>query len=215
MALRLYFAMGSCSLASLIALEEAGVPFEAEAIMLSAGEQKRPGYLSINPRGRVPTLLVDEQPITETIAILSYLANRFSAAELLPLDNPYLLGRAYELMSWYATSLHVAIAQIWRTERFCGPNEPCRTAIREHGRAAIEKGFEEIESILAGPWILGDRYSVVDGYTQVFWRWGERLGADMPRFRRWAAHSARLLARAPVMRALAKEKHLTELRTSA
>jgi glutathione S-transferase len=113
-------------------------------------------------------------------------------------------------MSWYASDLHVAIAQLWRTERFCG-DEKCWSAIRDSGQKKIEKGFEEIESILGGSWILGDCYSVVDGYTQVFRRWGERLGADMSRYHRWTAHSDRLLARPAVARALATEKRLTEL----
>ncbi len=214
MTLTLYFASGSCSLASQIALEEAGAIYQRKALLLSAAEHKNADYLAINPHGRIPALLVEKTPITETIAILSYVAHRFPASGLLPLDHPLLLARAYERMSWYATSLHIAIAQIWRTERFAS-QEAAWPAIREGGRASLEKGFQEIDDLMDGPWVLGDRYSVVDGYTQVFWRWGERLGMDMPRYARWAAQSNRLLDRPAVIRALAAEKGTGEAGTGA
>lgn len=200
----LYAAAGSCSLASQIALEEAGADYVIERLALAAGEQRSPGFLGVNPRGRVPALAIDGVAINETIAILTYVARRFSDAQLLPFDDPLLLAGAYQRMSWYASSLHVAIAQIWRTERTT-PIEDGWPAIRDGGREAVERGFDEIEEGLGDDWILGSRYSVVDGYTQVFRRWGTRLEIDMSKYPKWTAHSERLLMRPAVGRALAIE----------
>src|SRR5689334_12295831 len=101
--LRLYYAPGACSLAPHVALEEAGAAFEVRRVDLAAGEQRREEYLAINPLGRVPALTVDDTTICENIAILTYVAQRFAYARLLPLESPLALGRAYEIMSWLAS----------------------------------------------------------------------------------------------------------------
>jgi glutathione S-transferase len=214
MTLTLYLAAGSCSLASQIALEEAQASYEPRALLMADGEQKQADFLAINPRGRVPALVIDGTPISETVAILTYISLRFPEAALLPFDDPDLMGKAYERMSWYASSLHVGIAQMWRTERFSA-EEDGWTGIQACGRAIVESGFDEIEQRFEGPWVLGDHYSVVDGYTQVFWRWGERMGVDMSQYRRWAAQGNRLLERPAVARALASEKQALDARTAA
>lgn len=178
--------------------------YRVERLALAAGEQRAPEYLSVNPRARVPSLLVDGAAINETIAILTFVARSYPDARLLPFDNPLELARAYQWMSWYASGLHVAIAQIWRTERTTD-DAAAWPAIRDGGRAAIERGFAEIEESLDKEWVLASGFSVVDGYTQVFRRWGARLDLDMTAYPNWTAHSERLLARPAVARALARE----------
>ena len=118
MTLQLYFAPGSSSLAPLVALEELDIPYVGHRLDLAAGDQRKPEYLKVNPRGRVPTLVVDGQPVTEVLAILTYLAHRYPHSELLPLADPLKLAKAYEVMSWFASTVHVAFAQIARPERY-------------------------------------------------------------------------------------------------
>jgi glutathione S-transferase len=144
--------------------------------------------------------------VTETIALLSFIASQYPGAQLLPNDNSVLLARAYELMSWYASSLHVAIAQIWRTERFT-PDPLAWSAVRSGGLKTIRDGFAEIETMCTDTWLLGVQYSVVDAYTYVFWRWGHKLGFDMTAYPKWSAHSERLRARPSVAHVLELEKH--------
>ena len=203
--MQLYFAEGSCAFASLVALEEAGVHFVARKIDMKANEQRSAAYLAINPRGRVPTLIADGRAITETIALLTYIANRFPNAGLLPLGDPGRLARAYELMSWFASGLHVTIAQIWRSTRFT-QDATAIAALRAEGPVILLEDYREIERLMDGPWLLGESYSVLDPYAVVFWRWGERLGFDMDRFPAWAAHRARVMARPAVERAVAIEQ---------
>lgn len=203
----LYFSPGSCSLASHACLLEAKAEFKANAVLLARGEQRSAAYLAVTPKGRVPALAVDGQVITETIAILSYIAARYPAAGLLPAEDPRELARAYELMSWYASTLHVAVAQVWRTERFVA-DETLWPALREHAVGELWRGFQEIDRLCAvGPWMLGPKFSVLDPYTLVFWRWGERLGFDMPALGGWAAHGQRTMQRASVRAALEAEQN--------
>ena len=81
---KLYVAPKSCARVATIALEEIGVPFETELVRLASKQQKSPEYLALNPKGKVPVLLVDGKPITENVSILSWLNETYPDAQLLP-----------------------------------------------------------------------------------------------------------------------------------
>src|SRR5262245_4834260 len=104
--LTLYFAPGSSSMAPHIALHEVGVPFERKPISFTRSEQREPGYLAINPEGKVPTLLIDGRPLTEVAGILFYLARRFPEASLLPADDPEAEAQVIAWMSFIAATIH-------------------------------------------------------------------------------------------------------------
>jgi glutathione S-transferase len=87
--LKLFSATGSCSLASHIALEEAGADYELVKISLKNGDQRRPDYLALNPKGRVPALVTDRGILTENVAILAYVARTYPEAGLAPLDDEF------------------------------------------------------------------------------------------------------------------------------
>jgi len=86
--LKLFYAVGSCALASHIALEEAGAEYEAVRLDFAAGDQRKPEYLKINPKGRVPALITDRGILTETPAMLVYVAQSFPDPVLAPMDDP-------------------------------------------------------------------------------------------------------------------------------
>lgn len=201
----LYFAAGSCAFAALIALEESGLSYEPRRLDLAAGQQRSHEFLAINPRGRVPTLVIDGEPIAENIAVLTTIAHLSPAARLLPFGDPLALGRAYSLMSWFASGIHVTIAQLWRSERFTA--DPLgQQALRAAAPGRLQEAFDELESRITGAWLLGSEFSVVDGYAGVFHRWASgRLGMDMARYPKWNGFMDRLMARPTVHRALAKE----------
>ena len=204
--LKLYFAPGSSAFAPLIALEELGVPYDAQRLDLAAGEQRQPAYLKVNPRGRVPTLAVDGEPVTEVLAILTYLAHAHPHSELLPLADPLKLAHAYEVMSWFASTVHVAFSQIARPERFADDDE-VKAALATPGEARFARTLADIERLAQGPglWLLGDSFSAVDAYALVIWRWAERRQIDTAAYPAWSAKAARALARPSVKRALQKE----------
>ncbi len=206
MTLQLYFAPGSSSLAPLVALEELDIPYVGHRLDLAAGDQRKPDYLKVNPRGRVPTLVVDGQPVTEVLAILTYLAHRYPHSELLPLADPLKLAKAYEVMSWFASTVHVAFAQIARPERYAD-DEAIKAALATPGEARFARTLTDIEHLAQGPgpWLLGEAFSAVDAYALVIWRWAERRQIDTARYPAWSAKAARAFARPSVVRALRKE----------
>lgn len=206
MTLQLYFAPGSSSLAPLVALEELDIHYVGHRLDLAAGDQRKPEYLKVNPRGRVPTLVVDGQPVTEVLAILTYLAHRYPHSELLPLADPLKLAKAYEVMSWFASTVHVAFAQIARPERYAD-DEATKAALATPGEARFARTLTDIEHLARGPgpWLLGDAFTAVDAYALVIWRWAERRSIDTALYPAWSAKAARAFARPSVVRALRKE----------
>ncbi|HEY6868519.1 MAG TPA: glutathione S-transferase family protein [Novosphingobium sp.] len=204
MGMELYFAPGSCAFAPLVLLEEAGAEFTPRRLVLADGDQRRPEFLAINPLGRVPALVVDGTVITEVIAVITYIAQRFPQAALLPLGDPLALGKCYEMMAWLATNQQVFIAQRWRTERFV--DEPAAAVVlKDSALDRLKAGFQQIEDRIAGPWAMGAAYSAVDPYLGVFYRWAERLEFDPRQWPRWAEQHRRLLDRPATRAALARE----------
>ena len=205
--LALFYAPGACSLAPHIALEETGVPFTPVAIDLKTGEQRRPGYLEINPKGRVPTLRVDGWALTENPAILQFIGRAFPEARLWP-EDLRAAARAAEWMAWLSSTVHVAYAHMRRAERYATSDQALED-VRAKGRESCAALWPAVEAAFgAGPWALGDRYTVVDSYLMVFWTWGRgpALGFDMPSlFPRWTAQARRMAARPAVERAFRRE----------
>ena len=105
--IKLFYSPGACSLASHIVLEETGAPFEPVRVALAEGAQRRPEYLAINPKGRVPALLTDKGILTENIAILAYIAQIAPAARLAPLDDPFEFAQMQAFNSYLSSTVHV------------------------------------------------------------------------------------------------------------
>ncbi len=203
--LTLYYAPGACSLAPHILLEEIGAEFQAVRLSLADGEQRKPAYLALNPQARVPTLVEGDFVLTETPAILSYLGHRYAESGLLPLTDLHQLARCEQLLAFFSSSVHVAVAQVWRTARYVD-DASAYEAVRAGGRRALAGYFADMETLFAAAdWLVGGRFSVADLYPLIIYRWALRLGDDMRRYPAWTAHASRLLERPAVRRALADE----------
>jgi glutathione S-transferase len=202
--LRLFYSPGACSLVPHIALEEAGAEFEAVRTAIAEGAHRRPEYLAINPRGLIPALAADGQVVTENAAILTYIGHRWPESGLLPLDDLPALARVYERLSYFVSTVHYGgFGPIFRA-RARGEERP--PAVVAADRAHLRGLFGEIDALLApGPWLLGDRYSLADGYPLTFLRWARRLEFDMAAFAHWTAHARLMIQRPAVRRALARE----------
>jgi glutathione S-transferase len=150
-----YFSPGSSSMATHIALNETGAPFEARPLALQKGT-RTPDFLKVNPNGKVPTLVVDGTVLTEVAGTLFYLARAFPQAGLMPAGT---LGEA-EAVSWMsfaASTVHPAAGQ--------GPER-----VAEVWRIAEQK--------LAGKeWCVGGKYSIADIHLfRLYWRVKDRFG---------------------------------------
>ncbi|HMN82782.1 MAG TPA: glutathione S-transferase family protein [Burkholderiaceae bacterium] len=201
---KLYYSPGSCALASHLALEEAGADYQAIRVDFKAGEQRSPQYLQINPKGRVPALVTPDGVLTETPAILVYIAQMFPQAALAPLDDPFRFGVAQSFNSYLCSTVHVAHAHKGRGTRWVDESETAAiAAMQRKVPQSVAAAFELIEQqFFAGPWVLGERYSICDPYLFTIARWLEGDGIDPARFPKVAEHRARMAERPAVRKVL-------------
>jgi glutathione S-transferase len=201
----LYYSPGACSFAAHSVLYELGRPFSVRAVMLAQGAHLKAEYLAINPRARVPTLIIDGKPITELSGILTWLGQQGEG--LFPKVGTIEAAECGEWLGWLTSTVHISFAMIWRPARFL-VDENLHDALKAHGRTLVESQFDEIETRLArGPYALGANYSVADPNLLVFYRWGNRIGLPMrARFPDWTAHAERMVERPAVRAAIEAEK---------
>jgi glutathione S-transferase len=205
--LKFFFAPATCALASRIALEEAGAVYAPVRIDFKSGQQRSADYLAVNPKGRVPALVTERGVLTETPAILYYVAQTFPAAKLAPLDEPFALARAQAFNSYLCSTVHVAHAHRMRGHRWVdAADEAAIAAMRKKVPQSVGECFSLIErEMLAGPWVMGDAYTICDPYLFTLSQWLEGDGVDRARFPKLAAHTRRIKERPAVQRALAGE----------
>ena len=206
--LKLFYSPGSCALASHIALEEAGADYETVRLNFGANEQRQPKYLKINPKGRVPALATDRGVLTETPAILAFVAQSFPQARLAPLDDPFAFGRIQAFNSYLCATVHVAHAHRIRGSRWVDAgDEAAIAAMKRKVPQSVGECFELIErEMLAGPWVMGEGYTICDPYLFTVSGWLEADGVDPARFPKVRAHRQRLAERPAVKKALADER---------
>ena len=200
--LKLYYSPGSCALASHIALEEAAGDYEAVRIDFGAEEQRKPAYLSINPKGRVPALVTARGILTETPAILLFIAQSYPQAGLAPLDDIFDLARLQAFNNYLCATVHVAHAHGGRGHRWA--DDPVAIAdMKRKVPETVAACFELIESeMFAGPWVMGETYSLCDPYLYTIARWLNGDTVDSTKLPKTMAHMQRMEARAAVKAAL-------------
>lgn len=205
MMLKLFHAWGSCSLASLIALEDAGADYELAVMNTKAWDQRKPEYLAINPKSRVPALVTDRGVLTETPAILAYIAQSFPAAKLAPLDDPFAFAEAQAFNSYLCATVHVAHAHKHRGYRWA--DDPLALADMTRKVPETETACFQLieEEMLKGPWVLGEAYSICDAYLFTLSGWLADDGVDIAQFPAVADHAARMAARPAVRKVLAEQ----------
>jgi glutathione S-transferase len=202
--LTLYYSPGSCARASHITLSETGTLFKAERISFADNQQRSPEFLKINPKGRVPALITDQGILTETPAILIYLAQSFPAAKLAPTD-PFALAQAQSFNSYLCSTVHVSHAHKFRGARWA--DDPAAIeAMKLKVTQNMTTGLELIEhDLLKGPWVLGDAYSVCDAYLFTIACWLEGDGVDVTKLPRVMDHHRRMKERPAVQSVLLAE----------
>jgi glutathione S-transferase len=201
--LSLHYAPGTCALAVRIALEEAGAPYELVRVDFASAQQRSPAYLALNPKGRVPVLVTDHGVLTETPALLAYVAQSFPGARLAPADA-HSFARMQELHSYLASTVHVAHAHRPRASRWADEPE-AQAAMQRKVPQNMTECFNLIEShyLGDGPWVMGEQYTVADGYLFTIGTWLHSDGVDIAQFTKVFAHTQRMLQRPAVQRAMA------------
>jgi glutathione S-transferase len=186
-------------------LEEAGAEYDAVRRDFRTNDQRKPEYLAINPKGRVPALVTDDGVLTETPAILVFVAQRFPSAGLVPTANLFALARVQAFNSYLSSTVHVAHAHRMRGYRWA--DDPAAIeAMRKKVPAAVGECFDLIErEMFEGPWVMGETYSVCDPYLFTLAQWLEVDGVDPARVPKIRDHRQRMSERPAVKKALADE----------
>jgi glutathione S-transferase len=192
--LTLYYAPGTCALAAHLALEQAGADYQAVRVDFARGEQRSPEFLRVNPKGRVPALVTARGILTETPALLLFIAQTHPLAGLAPLDDAFELARLNAFNSYLCSTVHVAHAHGRRGYRWA--DDPVAIAdMQKKVPQTMGECFELIErDFFVGPWVLGERLTVSDLYLFTIAQWLEGDGVDVARFPKVASHRERVAA---------------------
>lgn len=201
--LTLYYAAGTCAVATHLALEFAGAPYEAVRVDFGTQQQRSPDYLRINPKGRVPALATDRGVLTETPALLQYVAQSWPESGLAPLGDPFLLARMNEFNSYLCSTVHVAHAHRGRGARWADDPQAIE-AMKQKVPQNMADCFALIEEhMVQGPWVLGERFSTSDLYLFTIASWLPVHGIDVARYPRVAAVCRALETQPAVRKVLA------------
>ncbi len=197
--MKLYIMPGACSLASHIALREAGLPFEIEKVNGEKLTESGADYRAINPKGYVPALALDDgEVLTEGAAILQFIADEAPAAALAPANGTRQRLRLQEQLNFIASEVHKTIGAM-----FAKPEG----AAREAALAKVESRLDMAERLLADgrQYVMGDAFSVADGYLFTVLNWTGFLGLEIGERPALKAFLARVAERPKVKEALAAE----------
>ncbi|MEJ8836443.1 glutathione S-transferase family protein [Ramlibacter sp. AN1133] len=204
--LTLYYAPGTCALATHLALEYAGIPYEAVRLNFKEQQQRSPEYLRVNPKGRVPALVTPQGVLTETPALLQYIAQAHPEAKLAPLDDIFQLAKMNEFNTYLCSTVHVAHAHGARGYRWTDDPQAIE-AMKKKVPQTMGDCFELIEAqMFHGPWVLGERFSTSDVYLYTLTRWLQGDQVDVQRFPKVADHLRRMDAQPQVQKVLAAQR---------
>ncbi len=190
--------IGACSLASHIALEEAGADYKVTRLDFAKNEQKSADYLAVNPKARVPALVTGKGIITETPAILVYIAQTHPMAKLAPLDDPFALAQIQAFNSYLCSTVHPAHAHKMRGYRWSDV-----AAIVEAMKVKVPQNMADCFALIEtdyfkGPWVMGEDFSIADIYLYTIATWLESDGVDTSKFPRTIGHRTRMEQRPAV-----------------
>jgi glutathione S-transferase len=205
--LKLFYAPNTCALASHIALQEAGANYETVRLDFRSNDQRKPEYLAINPKGRVPALVTESGLLTETPAILAFVAQSFPQSRLAPLDDTFAFARVQSFNSYLCATVHVAHAHRLRGYRWVDADDAgAIAAMQKKVPQSVAECFDLIErEMFVGQWVMDDSFTICDPYLFTLAQWLEGDGVDPARFPKVRDHRQRMSERSGVKKALSEE----------
>ena len=203
---KFYYSPGTCALASHIALEEAGAAYTAERVDFKSNQQNSPEYLAVNPKGRVPAMVTDRGILTETPAMLAFIAQSFPKAKLAPLEDSFAFAQVQAFNSYLCSTVHVAHAHKGRGYRWA-TEETSFADMKRKVSESVGATFALIErGMLKGPWVMGEAYTICDPYLFTLATWLEGDNVDLAAIPRVMDHRKRMSDRPAVQKVLAEHK---------
>jgi glutathione S-transferase len=209
MKLALYYAPVTCALVPFVTLTEAGADFDVVPVNMGKQQQNSPEYLKLNPKHKVPVLVIDGDPLTENVAMQVWIARTFPHAKLLPAD-PMNEIKAISMMAWCASGIHPALTPNNNQKRYCdmpGSEE----SVKQCAQKLLDENFTVADSMLAGREWFFDHFTAVDAYF--FWCFRRATlfnlaYLDLSQFKNCMTHFERMKQRPSVQKVLAYEAQL-------
>jgi len=198
--MKLYFKSGACSLSPHIVLHESGLDFTVVSVDLTSKKTEQNGdFLAINPQGKVPALELDDGTIlTETVAIVQYIADQKPDRQLLAPTGCLTRYQTLEWLNFIATALHENFYALYRS----GVPEEYRTQVREQ----LQSKFHRINEALEGKqWLMGQHFTVADAYLFTVMRWAKAVKLDFTGLDKLTTWFERVAERPAVAAALQAE----------
>lgn len=188
-------------MATYISLLEAGADFDVKFILLKNSDQTKPEYAAINPKKKVPFLVVDGKGLSENVALQSWIAETYPEASLLPSDR-WDHKRALSYMGWFGSGIHPHITRHFKPVKFCADAD-AHPDIKEKAKAMYMDQLALIENELTGRTWFFDHYTVCDSYF--FWIYDRALseGFDLSGLKHCTDHNNRMRERESVQKVLA------------
>lgn len=210
MTLKLYFSPGACSFVPHALLEVAGEPFEPVLVKLHKGEHYTPEYKAINPRSQVPVLVDGGEVITQVVAIVNYLNDRFPQFNFLP-KEPLARTRVLETLAWMNNTVHPTFTHVFLPAKFAGTPE-AQAEVKAFNTGLYGTLLTELEAMArkaaeeGRPYLAGQHFGPVDAYALSLLRWGGFAGHDPEGYPSLWDLVQRLSKLPPVARAMERER---------
>ncbi|HVO48579.1 MAG TPA: glutathione transferase GstA [Steroidobacteraceae bacterium] len=197
--MKLYLVPGACSLASDIALREAGIAFDSARVDMRTKKVDGADFTQINPKGYVPALQLDDgQVLTENVAVLQYIADRNPSAKLAPAAGTLERYRLQEWLSFINSEVHKSFSPLFSAEA----TEPTR----EYARHYLTRRLNYLQGALGDrKYLMGDQFTIADAYLFTVLGWGHHVGIDLAKWPGLKAYHERVGARPKVIEALTAE----------
>lgn len=203
MSVVLYYAPIACSLVAYVNLTEAKAEFEVRPLNMGKRAQFSPDYLKLNPKHKVPTLVVDGEPLTENVAMAQWIARRYPEAKILPAD-PWKELKAVSLMAWCAAGIHPFLSRINNPSQVCDV-AGTEDSVKRNAQKLLFENFEVAETMLAGREFFFDHFTAPDAHFFWCFRRATQFKLDLSQFKACAAHFTRMQTRDSVKTVLAYE----------
>ncbi len=206
MKLALYYAPKTCALVPYVTLTEAGADFTVHNVNSRSGQLRTPEFLTLNPKHKVPVLVIDDEPLTENDAIQIWIARQFPQARLLP-QEPMAEIRAISLMSWFSSSIHPHLTPNARPENYCDLPGSAE-AVKRAGNKLLFEDFTIADSLLKDREFFFEHFTATDAYFFWCFRRAISFNLDLSAFPNCRLHFERMQLRPSVQKVQAHEKQV-------
>lgn len=208
MNIQLYYAPTTCALAPYITLTEASAEFDVIPLNFHKKQHMSVEYMKLNPKHKVPLLIIEGKPLTESVAIQQWIARAFPKANLLPVD-PWDEFKAISMLAWCSSGIHPYLSRINSPQKVCDLSNTDES-VRRLSAQILYEYYQIAEGLLNGREYFFEHFTAVDAHFFWCFRRGMQFELELSRFNNCTAHFERMKSRGSVKKLFAYEKEVQD-----